>query len=149
MKIKSRYLVLIFATFVLTGLQAQSRTCITREDQLHTSPVISGVVKKLGGVKNLEGQWRLGGFAGAVKKVVLSFQSEGDGLKGHVAGLDGVVVNTWTPITVCETSRTDTVMILIYGQKDYLFMTPISSRAMNVAQVSNGKAGSYYTFNKN
>lgn len=150
MKIRNHHFVVLAAVFFLSSFQAQAQSkCITREDQIHTSPAITDVVKKLGGVANLEGSWHLGGLAGVIKRVVISFKSEGDGLKGFVEGLDSIGSGqSWAALTICETSRADTVMILIQGEKDYIFMTPSSVRAMYIAEVSNGKAGSYYLFNK-
>lgn len=134
--------------FLSFQVHAQTK-CITREDQIYTSPVIEAVVKKLGGIQNLEGQWRLSGLSGAFKRVILSFKSEGDGLKGFVQGLDDETSGkSWAALKVCETSRADTVYIEIYGEKEQIFMSPVSSHTMRVAQISNGKVGSYFSFNK-
>lgn len=150
MRVRYHSLVTSLVIFLLTGFHAQAqKKCITREDQIYTSPIIESIVNKLGGIKNLEGQWRLSGLAGALKRVTISFKSEGDGLKGFVQGLDDDTSGkTWAALTICETVRPDTVFIRIHGEEEQIFMSPVSTRTMRIAQFSNGKTGSYYSFTK-
>lgn len=150
MKIRHLQFTTILAAFLFTTFQAQAqKKCITREDQVYTSPVIAAMVKKVGGIDNLEGHWRLGGIAGAIKRVVFSFKSEGDGFKGFVQGLDdNSSGKNWAALTICETSRTDVLHVVIRGETDSIYLAPVSTQTLRVTQISNGKVGSYYSFNK-
>ena len=121
--------------------------CITREDQLYSAPRIEALVNKVGGMRNLEGQWKLGGVEGNFKRVIINFDSKADGMRALIEGLDSVD-SVWAALTVCETNRDDVVHVKVHGQDDSLFMRGVSKSAIQIAQITNGKAGSFYTFNK-
>ncbi len=138
--------VLLAATTMMSAV-AQAEKCVTREDQLYTAPRVEALVNKVGGMRNLEGQWKLGGIAGSFKKVLVSFLSQADGMKALVEGLDDVP-NTWAFLTVCETQRADVVHVRIQNSKDSLYMRGVSTRKIELAQISNGKVGTFYPFDK-
>lgn len=137
----------VLSAITMMSAAAHAEKCITREDQLYTAPRIEALVKKVGGIRNLEGQWKLGGLAGGFKKVLVNFVSKADSMQALVEGLDGVGA-TWGALTVCETQRPDVVHIRIYNESDSLYMRAVSTRKMELAQISNGRVGSFYSFDK-
>jgi hypothetical protein len=123
--------------------------CVQREDQIVDVPSIKTFVAKVGGMDNLEGSWKLGGMAGALKRVVISFQSANDGMKALIEGLKtDEDASHWGAISVCDTVRNDTLQVKVLNTKDSLYMRKGSGNTLQLAQIQNGKVGTFYTFNK-
>jgi hypothetical protein len=148
---QSKKSLLLIAALMLVPLfaSAQSAKCVQREDQISDSPNIKNFVGRLGGIDNLQGDWRLGGMAGQFKRVVISFESASDGMKAQVIGLDGSTSEpAWGPISVCDTVRSDTLQVKVLTTKDSLYMRLGNAGSLQLAQIADGKVGSFYTFNK-
>lgn len=144
---------LLFGAFMLLPLFASAQTtpakCIQREDQMYEVPKIKGFVTKLGGIDNLQGEWRLGGLAGKFKRVIIAFESASDGLKALIDGLETTEGATrWGAISVCDTVRADTLQVKVLKTKDSLYMRRGASGGLELAQIQNGKVGNFYAFYK-
>ncbi len=147
MKVQMKLAGVLLAAMTMMSAVAHAENCVTREDQIYTAPKIDAIVKKVGGMRNLEGQWKLGGMAGGFKKVLVSFLSQADGMKALVEGLEDVP-DEWGFLTVCETQRADVIHIRIQNAKDSLYMRAVSAKQIELAQISNGKVGKFYSFDK-
>lgn len=140
---------LVFTPFISFAQTATSSKCVQREDQMVDVPKIKGFVAKIGGIQNLEGDWKLGGFAGKFKRVIISFESASDGLKALIEGLETDGESKWGNIAVCDTVRADTLQVKVIKTKDALYMRQGSMGSLELAQIQNGKVGTFYSFYRN
>lgn len=122
--------------------------CVEREDHIRDVPKIQAFVKKMGGMAALEGDWKLGGLAGSFKRVIVSFESANSGLRAQIDGLDDVTPK-WGAIKICDTIRADTLFVQVLDTKDSLYIREGSSKgSMELAEIKDGKVGTFYSFYK-
>jgi hypothetical protein len=70
-------------------------------------------------------------------------------MKALIEGLDTEAdTGSWGAISVCDTVRTDTLQVKVIKTKDALYMRKGSGNTLQLAQIQNGKVGTFYTFNK-
>lgn len=166
MKIRlSRFGTLLFAALMLVSARAAAdpgngqvdaaraaRTCITNESELAQAPKVKTVVDALGGVRALQGQWQLGGFAGNFKQVTVVFQSRADGFKGKVIGLDSSDPNqAFSNVTACSTSTPGTLKLIVKrsnGKTEEIFIRRGANGTLELAQNQPGQQPQFYTFNR-
>lgn len=126
---------------------AQAVKCVEREDQIQDVAKIKNFVAKMGGMRALEGDWKLGGLAGSFKRVIVSFESANDGLKAMIDGMDDVTAK-WGAIKICDTVRADTLFVQVIESKESLYIRQGSKGSMQLAEIKNGKVGTFYSFYK-
>ncbi|KYG67102.1 hypothetical protein AZI86_08810 [Bdellovibrio bacteriovorus] len=121
--------------------------CVEREDQIQDVAKIKNFVAKMGGMRAIEGDWKLGGLAGSFKRVIVSFESANDGLKAKIDGMDDVTP-TWGAIKICDTVRADTLFVQVIKTKDAIYIREGSKGSMQLAEIKDGKVGTFYSFYK-
>jgi len=135
-------------SLILAGtLQANAGSCVSNERDVHESPKVEKFVSKMGGIANLEGVWKLSGTAAIFKKVVITFKSAADGLKAQIRGI-GKPNSEFGEISVCETQNSSTVRVNAPDAEKTLYMRAIDFNTIQLAEISNGKVGSFYSFEK-
>lgn len=150
MKSVSLFVGVLMLLPIFASAQTAPAKCIQREDQIVQVPKIDGFVERIGGLDNLQGEWRLGGLAGKFKRVIISFESASDGLMALIDGLDKTSSSPkWGAISVCDTVRADTLFVKVIKTKDALYMRQGRSGGLELAQIENGKVGTFYSFFKN
>lgn len=138
----------VFLCLLLAGsLQAGAASCVENERDLSKAPKVENFVQKMGGIANLEGIWKLKGTAALFKQVIITFKSAADGLKAQIRGL-GKAGSDFGEISVCETPAVNTVRVNAPDASKTLYMRTVDLNTIQLAEVSNGKIGSFYSFEK-
>jgi len=126
---------------------ASSTSCIQEASEIPNVPAIESFVNQMGGLQVLQGNWKLGGLAGDFEHVVVSFETSAQALSALVQGVTGISAQ-WESISVCVTSEKGVLQVNVPVDQGSLLMKAGSKKTLQLAQVQNGVAGSFYTFEK-
>lgn len=146
--LKALVLVITLAASAQASAKSTSIKCVDNERDFSKVPAVAKVVKSVGGINNLEGRWKLGGFEGNFANVTVDIRSStAAGLEAQIKGLDGVP-SDFGSISVCNTTSSGTLQIKVVDAGQSLYMQAVSDDTIKLAQIQNGQVGSYHIFQK-